>query len=73
MQVLPFTSCVLFNIREKKIEGMKSMRTLAHYHPDSVKGNLPEVCVCLTEEVLQLVGFVFLLYFKAESPICAHY
>ncbi|KAK2826223.1 hypothetical protein Q5P01_020437 [Channa striata] len=39
---------------EKKIEGMTFMRSLAHYHSDTLQGRLHDVCLCLIQEVKNL-------------------
>ncbi|KAF0044511.1 hypothetical protein F2P81_003669 [Scophthalmus maximus] len=36
---------------EKKIEGLMFMRSLAHYHSDTLQGKLHDVCLCLIQEV----------------------
>lgn len=42
---------VFFLTREKKMEGMRLLRRLAFYHSDTLQGKLPEVCLCLSQEV----------------------
>lgn len=44
------TVCIL-NIREKKIEGLTFLRSLAHYHSDTLQGRLHDVCLSLIQEV----------------------
>ncbi|XP_035466768.2 TOG array regulator of axonemal microtubules protein 1 isoform X2 [Scophthalmus maximus] len=39
---------------EKKIEGLMFMRSLAHYHSDTLQGKLHDVCLCLIQEVKNL-------------------
>ncbi|XP_054469760.1 TOG array regulator of axonemal microtubules protein 1 isoform X2 [Anoplopoma fimbria] len=39
---------------EKKIEGLNFMRSLAHYHSDTLQGRLHDVCLCLIQEVKNL-------------------
>ncbi|KAM6912549.1 TOG array regulator of axonemal microtubules protein 1 [Xenentodon cancila] len=39
---------------EKKIEGLMSLRSLAHYHPDTLQVRLHEVCLSLIQEVKNL-------------------
>ncbi|KAF0044513.1 hypothetical protein F2P81_003671 [Scophthalmus maximus] len=36
---------------EKKIEGLMFLRSLAHYHSDTLQGKLHDVCLCLIQEV----------------------
>lgn len=49
------TNCVFFNIREKKIEGLTFLRSLAHYHSDTLQGRLHYVCLSLIQEVYNLL------------------
>ncbi|XP_034381350.1 TOG array regulator of axonemal microtubules protein 1 isoform X2 [Cyclopterus lumpus] len=39
---------------EKKIEGLMFLRSLAHYHLDTLQGRLHDVCLCLIQEVKNL-------------------
>ncbi|KAM8736292.1 TOG array regulator of axonemal microtubules protein 1 isoform 1-T1 [Acanthopagrus schlegelii] len=39
---------------EKKIEGLTFMRSLAHYHSDTLQGRLHDVCLSLIQEVKNL-------------------
>uniref|UniRef100_UPI0037E90F07 TOG array regulator of axonemal microtubules protein 1 isoform X3 n=1 Tax=Semicossyphus pulcher TaxID=241346 RepID=UPI0037E90F07 len=39
---------------EKKIEGLTFLRSLAHYHLDTLQGRLHDVCLCLIQEVKNL-------------------
>ncbi|KAM9708824.1 TOG array regulator of axonemal microtubules protein 1 [Menidia menidia] len=39
---------------EKKIEGLMFLRSLAHYHSDTLQGRLHDVCLSLTQEVKNL-------------------
>lgn len=41
----------ILNIREKKIEGLTFLRSLAHYHSDTLQGRLHDVCLSLIQEV----------------------
>lgn len=50
------------------MEGMRLLRRLAFYHSDTLQGKLPEVCLCLSHEVFQLVGFS-LVYILNQSPL----
>uniref|UniRef100_A0A3B5LR96 TOG array regulator of axonemal microtubules 1 n=1 Tax=Xiphophorus couchianus TaxID=32473 RepID=A0A3B5LR96_9TELE len=44
----------LIFFREKKIEGLMFLRSLAYNHADTLQGKLHEVCLCLTQEVKNL-------------------
>lgn len=48
-------SYFFFNFREKKIEGLTFLRSLAVYHSDTLQGRLHDVCLSLIQEVVQLV------------------
>ncbi|XP_074547737.1 TOG array regulator of axonemal microtubules protein 1 isoform X2 [Halichoeres trimaculatus] len=39
---------------ERKIEGLTFLRSLAHYHSDTLHGRLHEICLCLIQEVKNL-------------------
>lgn len=39
------------------MEGMRLLRRLAFYHSDTLQGRLPEVCLCLIQEVFQFIDF----------------
>lgn len=41
----------LFDFREKKIEGLTSLRSLALYHSDTLQSRLHDVCLALIQEV----------------------
>ncbi|KAK2891645.1 TOG array regulator of axonemal microtubules protein 1 isoform X1 [Channa argus] len=43
---------------EKRIEGMMFLRSLAHYHSDTLQGRLHDVCLCLIQEVKNLRSVV---------------
>lgn len=45
-----------FQSREKKIEGLVFLRSLAHYHSDTLQARLHDVCLCLIQEVVSVVG-----------------
>ncbi|XP_041668146.1 TOG array regulator of axonemal microtubules protein 1 isoform X2 [Cheilinus undulatus] len=39
---------------EKKIEGLTFLRSLAHFHSDTLQGRLHDICLCLIQEVKNL-------------------
>lgn len=39
------------------MEGMRLLRRLAFYHSDTLQGKLPEVCLCLSQEVFSFIAF----------------
>lgn len=41
----------ILNLREKKIEGLTFLRSMAHYHSDTLQGRLHDVCLSLIQEV----------------------
>lgn len=49
------------------MEGMRLLRRLAFYHSDTLQSKLPEVCLCLSHEVFQPVGFKFGIYIKSVT------
>ncbi|TWW72255.1 TOG array regulator of axonemal microtubules protein 1 [Takifugu flavidus] len=51
-------SCLRSDDWEKKMEGMRLLRRLAFYHSDTLQGKLPEVCLCLSQEVNNLRSVV---------------
>uniref|UniRef100_H3DJB5 TOG domain-containing protein n=1 Tax=Tetraodon nigroviridis TaxID=99883 RepID=H3DJB5_TETNG len=51
-------SCLHSDDWEKKMEGMRLLRRLALYHSDTLQGKLPEVCLCLIQEVNNLRSVV---------------
>lgn len=45
------------------MEGMRLLRRLAFYHSDTLQSKLPEVCLCLSEEVFYFVAFSLVYIF----------
>ena len=45
------TFVLFFKYREKKIKGLMSLRSLAHYHSDTLQARLHDVCISLIQEV----------------------
>lgn len=48
------------------MEGMRLLRRLAFYHSDTLQSKLPEVCLCLIQEVFQFVDFI-LIYLREDT------
>lgn len=50
--IKPVQSFMSSKHREKKMEGLKTVRALARYHPELLQPKLHEICLILEEEVL---------------------
>ncbi|XP_056283048.1 TOG array regulator of axonemal microtubules protein 1 isoform X2 [Pseudoliparis swirei] len=57
---------------EKKIEGLMFLRSLAHYHLDTLQGRLHDVCLCLIQEVKNLRSSVSRVAVCALGDLYTH-